>query len=170
MSRAGVGMTVEIRVRISRSMEREDVDAVRRLVEEVFPGEWSLAPVESGEATLGVAHDLLMGLVDGTLSFTANEICERIKAWLTERSRSYPTPPETEVTAITTSSTASTASTASGASATSRTTTTTTEVTTVTTTTTTTTASTDGPSPDRPGTDGPGPDARSADAPLPGDD
>lgn len=123
-SLGGVGMAVEVRVRIARSMERDDVNAVRELVEDTFPGVWTLAPEESGEPTLGVAHDVLMGLLDGTLSFTATEVCEQIKSWLHERAHAYPTPPETEVTAVTTTNTS----------------TTTTSTTTVTTTTTTSTS------------------------------
>jgi hypothetical protein len=92
-------MTIEIRVRMARAMDQADVNEIRRLAEAAYPGAWKLTPVESAEPTLGVADDLLIGLVDGTTAFLAHEICQQIKLWLAQRSRRYPTPPETEVTA-----------------------------------------------------------------------
>ncbi|MBV9026557.1 MAG: hypothetical protein JO362_22800 [Streptomycetaceae bacterium] len=95
----GLDMAIEIRVRIARSMDQADVNEVHSLAEAAYPGRWKLTPVESAEPTLGVADDLLIGLVDGTTSFLAHEICQQIKSWLAERSRRYPTPPEIEVEA-----------------------------------------------------------------------
>jgi hypothetical protein len=92
-------MAIEIRVRMARAMDQADVNEMHRLIESAYPGAWKLISVESAEPTLGAADDLLIGLVDGTTAFLAHEICQQIKLWLAQRSRRYPTPPETEVTA-----------------------------------------------------------------------
>ncbi|MDI5963782.1 hypothetical protein [Streptantibioticus silvisoli] len=93
-------MTVEIQVRIARTMDGDDLRAVRRLIEAEYAVDCALTPVESDSPTLGVSHDLLTFFLSTSGTYAVNAVLDQVRSWLHERSQRYGTPPETDARAV----------------------------------------------------------------------